>query len=131
MLRSDISYRDFVKTNMELENCDDLRDSRAIELGATGMLKILFPDQQPSEEDFYKYCANPALEMRHRVRDELCKLDREYVPISMRSKYPDDTNRTIVKRKYVDPSEIDMKKLPKKLELKEETNEQVLVYPTA
>lgn len=127
MLRGDISYRDFVKTNMELENCDDMRDSRAIESGATGMLKILFPDQQPSEEDFYKYCVNPALEMRHRVRDELCKLDREYLPISMRSKYPDEYQRTHRKAQYVDPSDIDKMKLPKKLEIKDEPSEQILI----
>jgi len=127
MLRGDISYRDFVKTNMELENCDDMRDSRAIESGATGMLKILFPDQQPSEEDFYKYCVNPALEMRHRVRDELCKLDREYVPISMRSKYPDEYQRTHRKAQYVDPNDVDKMKLPKKLEIKDEPSEQILI----
>jgi len=32
-LRFDISYRDYVKTNMELVNCDDMRDSRGIESG--------------------------------------------------------------------------------------------------
>jgi len=127
MLRSDISYRDFVKTNMELENCDDLRDSRAIESGATGMLKILFPSQQPTEQDFYQYCVNPALEMRHRVRDELCKLDREYTPISMRSKYPDQFQLNHRLARYVDPSEIDLEELPSKLELREEPNEHILV----
>ena len=89
-LRSDITYRDYIKTNMELQNCDDMRDSKAIEAGATALLKVLFPDQNPSEEEFYKYCANPALELRQRVRDELCKMDREYLSVSFRSKYPDD-----------------------------------------
>lgn len=110
MLRSDISYRDFVKTNMELQNSDDLRDSRAIEAGASGMLKILFPHMEPSEEDFYRYCANPALEMRQRVRDELCKLDREYAPTSMRSKFPDRFQLTHVRSQYVDPSQIEVKR---------------------
>lgn len=88
-LRGDISYRDYVKANMELENCDDMRDSRAIEAGVTGLLKIIFPDKNIVEEEFYEYCVNPALELRQRIRDELCKLDREYSPISMKSKYPD------------------------------------------
>lgn len=88
-LRSDISYRDYVKTNMELQNCDDMRDSKAIEAGATGLMKILFPDKAPTEDDFYHYCVNPALELRQRVRDELCKLDREYVPVTFKSKLPD------------------------------------------
>lgn len=92
-LRSDISYRDYVKTNMELQNCDDMRDSKAVEAGATGLLKILFPDQDPAEEEFYRYCVNPALELRQRVRDELCKLDREYVPVTFISKMPDEFQR--------------------------------------
>lgn len=106
-LRSDISYRDYVKTNMELSNCDDMRDSRGIEAGVTGLLKILFPNKQPSEDDFYRYCANPALELRQRVRDELCKLDREYVPISMRSKLPDEFQRNHKRVDFIE-KEIDL-----------------------
>ncbi len=105
-LRSDISYRDYVKTNMELQNCDDMRDSKAVEAGATGLLKILFPDQDPTEEEFYRYCANPALELRQRVRDELCKLDREYVPVTFNSKIPDDFQRGHRLVSYSDPSSI-------------------------
>lgn len=101
-LRSDISYRDYVKTNMELQNCGDMRDSKAVEAGATGLLKILFPDQDPSEEEFYRYCANPALELRQRVRDELCKLDREYSPVTFMSKVPDDFQRGHRLATYVD-----------------------------
>jgi ATP-dependent Lon protease len=93
MIRNDISYRDYVKTNMDIQNCDDMRDSRAVEAGASGFLKILFPDKQPSEQDFYKYCVNPAIELRQRVRDELCKLDREYIPVTFKSKFPDDFQR--------------------------------------
>jgi len=92
-LRTDISYRDFVKANMELQNCEDMRDHKAIESGATALLKILFPDQKVSEEEFYKYCVNPALELRQRVRDELCKMDREYVSFSIKSKLPDEFQR--------------------------------------
>ncbi|MBC8506960.1 MAG: BREX system Lon protease-like protein BrxL [Anaerolineales bacterium] len=127
MLRNDISYRDFVKTNMELENSDDMRDSRAIEAGATGFLKILFPHQEPSEEDFYQYCVNPALEMRQRVRDELCKLDREYLPISMRSKFPDDYQLGHKKAQFIDPDNIDLAKLPKKAIEPDVVDEKILV----
>jgi ATP-dependent Lon protease len=105
-LRSDISYRDYVKTNMELQNCDDMRDSKAVEAGATGLLKILFPDQDPSEEEFYRYCANPALELRQRIRDELCKLDREYVPVTFTSKIPDDFQQGHRLVSYSDPNSI-------------------------
>jgi ATP-dependent Lon protease len=89
-LRGDISYRDYVKTNLELSHCEDMRDSKAIEAGSTGLLKILFPDKKPSDADFYKFCVNPAIELRQRVRDELCKMDREYVPLTILSKFPDD-----------------------------------------
>ena len=128
MLRSDISYRNFVKTNMELDNCDDMRDNRAIEGGTTGLLKILFPDQQPTEEDFYLYCVNPALEFRQRVRDELCKMDREYVSFSMRSKYPDAFQLNHRKVRFIDPELIDIEKLPQKLEIREEPDDNVESY---
>ncbi len=89
-LRSDISFKDYIKTNIELINCDDMRDSKAIEAGASGLLKIISPNMKLEEEDFYKYCVNPALELRQRIRDELCKIDREYIPITIKSKLPDN-----------------------------------------
>jgi len=90
MLRNDISFKDYVKTNMILHNCDDMRDTKSIEAGASGLLKIIYPDKNPTEEDFYKYCVNPAVELRQRICDELCKLDREYTAKTIRSEYPDD-----------------------------------------
>lgn len=101
-LRSDISYRDYIKTNMILNNCDDMRDSKGIEAGAAGLLKIFFPNKQPTEAEFYRYCVNPALEMRQRVRDELCKLDREYTPITLTSKHPDEFQKSHRLAFYVD-----------------------------
>ena len=88
-------------------NCDDMRDSRGIESGATGLLKIIFPNKEPSEEEFYKYCVNPALEMRQRIRDELCKLDREYLPITMKSIYPDHFQRTHQLPSFADPEMVE------------------------
>lgn len=105
-LRNDISYRDYIKTSMELYNCDDMRDSKAIEAGATGLLKILFPDKDPAEEEFYRFCVNPALELRQRVRDELCKLDREYVPTTFKSKIPDEFQIHHQAAGYTDPASI-------------------------
>ncbi|MFA5872619.1 MAG: BREX system Lon protease-like protein BrxL [Anaerolineales bacterium] len=87
--RYDLTYRNYVKSNMELTNCNDMRDSKAIESGATGLFKLLFPNKEAKEQDFYKYCVNPAIELRQRVRDELCKMDREYTPFTIKSKYPD------------------------------------------
>ncbi|NLK72538.1 MAG: BREX system Lon protease-like protein BrxL [Clostridiales bacterium] len=107
LLRSDISYRDYVKMNIELFHCEDMRDAKAIEAGASGMLKILFPNKQPSEEEFYKFCVNPALELRQRVRDELCKLDREYVPVTIHSKWPDDFQKNHKLPVFTPPDEIE------------------------
>ena len=107
-LRSDISYRDYVKTSMELSNADDMRDNKAIEAGATGLLKILFPDKDPSDEEFYRYCVNPALELRQRVRDELCKMDREYAPTSFLSKFPDNFQQTHQMPVFIDPDKFDL-----------------------
>lgn len=119
ILRSDISYRDFVKLNMQVENCDDMRDSRAIETGATGLLRILFPNKEPTEEEFYRYCVNPALELRQRVRDELSKMDREYAPISMRSKYPDRFQLSHREPTYIDPTQFDADQPTRKLHIEE------------
>lgn len=129
-LRNDISYRDYVKTNMELQNCDDMRDSKAIEAGATGLLKILFPDQNPTEEEFYQYCANPALELRQRVRDELCKLDREYIPVTFTSKIPDDFQRGHRLASYSDSASIPVNLVsqPEPIAVADEEEAEVLRY---
>ena len=89
-MRNDLTYRNYVKSNMELTNCNDMRDNKAIESGATGLFKLLFPNKQANEREFYKYCVNPAIELRQRIRDELCKMDREYAPFTIKSKYPDE-----------------------------------------
>jgi ATP-dependent Lon protease len=110
-LRGDVSFRDYVKTNMELVDCDDMRDTKAIEAGASGLLKILFPDKNPTEEEFYKFCVNPAVELRQRIRDELCKLDREYTPHTIKSKFPDKFQETHVLPIYYEVDESG-KKIP-------------------
>lgn len=101
-LRGDISYRDFVKANTEIQNSEDMRDNRAIETGTTGLFKILFPDKQIQEEEYYEFCVNPALELRQRIRDELTKLDREYAAILMKSKFPDLFQRNHVSPEFYD-----------------------------
>ncbi len=80
-LRGEIRYADYVKLNMRLDGCDDLRDRKAISRLATAYLKLLFPDMTPSDEEFRECCVRPAVELRQRVRDELHKLDPEYAVI--------------------------------------------------
>jgi len=82
-LRSDVHYTDYVNYNLRLINCNDLRDRKAIVRLATAYLKILFPDLNLSEEEFNKYCAKPAVELRQRVRDELHKMDKEYQKVNI------------------------------------------------
>lgn len=100
LLRADTTYRDYIKSQMEIYNCSDMRDSKAIEAGASGLMKILFPNKELCENEFYKYCVNPAVEMRQRIRDELCKSDREFVPTTIKSKIPDEFQLNHLMPKY-------------------------------
>ncbi|MDP9315046.1 MAG: BREX system Lon protease-like protein BrxL [Chloroflexota bacterium] len=82
-LRGEVRYADYVKLNMQLHGCDDLRDRKAITRLATGYLKLLFPDLNPTFEEFREQCVKPAVELRQRVRDELHKLDPEYAKVEI------------------------------------------------
>ena len=82
-LRSEPQFTDYVNLNMRLQNCNDLRDRKAIVRLATAYLKVLFPDLQVANTDFVKYCVKPAVELRQRVRDELHKMDREYAKVNI------------------------------------------------
>lgn len=77
-LRSENQYAEYVNLNINLKNCSDLRDRKAIVRLATAYLKLLFPDFKLTSAEFVKYCLQPAVELRQRVRDELHKMDREY-----------------------------------------------------
>jgi ATP-dependent Lon protease len=74
-------YDEYVSENMVLVDCDDLRDRKAIARTAAGFLKLLFPDLEPTEEEFREFCVKPAVALRQRVRDELHKLDPEYAEV--------------------------------------------------
>ncbi|WP_282155892.1 BREX system Lon protease-like protein BrxL [Cytobacillus gottheilii] len=82
-LRSEHQYADYVNLNMNLKNCSDLRDRKAIVRLATAYLKLLFPDLRLTHEEFVKYCLKPAVELRQRVRDELHKMDKEYAKVKI------------------------------------------------
>jgi len=55
-----------------------IRNEDAVRSIASGMMKILFPDGRVSDQDFCKYCLNPAKELRQLVWDQLYVLDAEY-----------------------------------------------------
>ena len=84
-MRSGVQYGDFVKMNMKLDGCNDLRDRKAIIRLASGYLKLLFPDLNATSEEFREQCVVPAVELRQRVRDELHKMDSEYMAVSIRA----------------------------------------------
>jgi len=83
-LRSEPQYTDYVNINMRLQNCNDLRDRKAIVRLAAAYLKIIFPDLNVTSEEFIKYCVRPAVNLRQRVRDELHKIDREYAKVNIK-----------------------------------------------
>ena len=77
-LRGEPQYTDYVNMNMKLKNCNDMRDKKAITRLAAAYLKLIFPNLELSREEFNRYCVQPSVELRQRVRDELHKMDREY-----------------------------------------------------
>lgn len=82
-LRSEPQYTDYVNMNMQLINCNDMRDRKAITRLASAYLKLIFPDLKVEQKEFNEYCVKPAVELRQRVRDELHKMDSEYVKVNI------------------------------------------------
>jgi ATP-dependent Lon protease len=54
------------------------RNAESIQIIATGMMKILFPDGQLTSEEYTKFCLEPAIEMRQLVWNQLYRRDPEY-----------------------------------------------------
>ncbi len=82
-LRSEPQYTDYVNMNMQLFNCNDMRDRKAITRLASAYLKLIFPDLKVEQAEFNEYCVRPAVALRQRVRDELYKMDSEYVKVDI------------------------------------------------
>jgi ATP-dependent Lon protease len=55
-----------------------IRNEDSVRSIASGMMKILFPDGKVTDQEFCKYCLNPAKELRQLVWDQLYVLDGEY-----------------------------------------------------
>ena len=64
-----------------------IRNEDSVRSIASGMMKILFPDGKVSDQDFCKYCLNPAKELRQLVWDQLYTLDAEYRQYSAELKF--------------------------------------------
>jgi ATP-dependent Lon protease len=89
-LRVDLRYADYVSKYLQLPQCEDMRDNKAIARLAEGYLKLLFPDLELSVDEFISYCVNPAVRMRQQIRDELSKIDHEYKWVTIKSESPDE-----------------------------------------
>lgn len=82
LLRSDMSYRAIVDQLVVIPDHADTRDTEAVKRIATAYLKLLFPNvrkpEDISEQDFRKYCLNPAMSMRDIIKIQLGILDKEF-----------------------------------------------------
>ena len=54
------------------------RNHESISSLASGMMKILFPDGEISDDEYCRYCLRPAIKMRQLIWDQLYTLDAEY-----------------------------------------------------
>ncbi|MBC8550994.1 MAG: BREX system Lon protease-like protein BrxL [Candidatus Brocadiales bacterium] len=77
-LRNHGGFDEYVINNMRLKGSKDMRDQKAIQKMAAGYLRILFPNLDPSPEEFLDYCIKPSVSLRQRVRSQLSKLDPEF-----------------------------------------------------
>lgn len=82
-LRSEPQYTDYVNMNMQLIDCNDMRDRKAITRLASAYLKLIFPDLKVERSEFNEYCVKPSVALRQRVRDELHKMDSEYAKVNI------------------------------------------------
>lgn len=70
------NYQHYIDENVELESEPEkltIRDEKSIKKIASGMLKLLCPHEEFTDEEL-KMCMNIAVEYRQRIHDWLCKL---------------------------------------------------------
>jgi len=78
-LRLDERYTDYVRQHIETRG--DLRDIRAVERIAAGLLRLLFPGlTHVTPELFAEHCLEPAKRLRQGIRLQLSRMDDEYKP---------------------------------------------------
>jgi ATP-dependent Lon protease len=63
------------------------RNEDAVRMIASGMMKLLFPHGQVTDEQFDYYCARPAKMLRQNVWDQLQMLDGEYRQFDSQIRY--------------------------------------------
>ena len=78
-LRDDLSADQYATRHIKLKgNRPYRRNEEAVRAIASGLMKILFPHGDVSDEDFWFHCVMPAVELRQYIWDQLYTLDAEY-----------------------------------------------------
>ena len=94
-LRSDLSYAAIVEEMIDYKSNADKRDLTAIKRLCTAFMKLLFPHVQSrddiSQEDFDRYCLQPALEMRGVIKKQLCIIDPKEFDVPGKNRIPEVT----------------------------------------
>jgi len=76
--RDDLEIDQLCSRRIRLTGKKYKRNDDAVQAIASGMMKILFPHGEVSDEDFNHYCVRPAKQLRQLVWDQLQMLDAEY-----------------------------------------------------
>jgi ATP-dependent Lon protease len=78
-LRDDLSADQYCVRRIRLKGTKPYRrNEEAIAASASGLSKILFPDGKISDQEFWRHCVKPAIQMRQLIWDQLYQLDAEY-----------------------------------------------------
>ena len=86
ILRDRAGYLEYIQNSCTI-NSDSIRDKIAIWRLAAGLLKLLFPDLNVTQEELYEFCLKPALNLRQRIRNQLALLDPEYKDLTISIDY--------------------------------------------
>jgi len=78
-LRSDLEINQFVKRKIGFSPKKSYtRNTESIIALSSGMMKLLFPHGVVSDDEFDRYCVQPAVTLRQLIWDQLYTLDAEY-----------------------------------------------------
>lgn len=76
--RDDLEFDQLCSRRIRLSGKKYKRNEDAVQSIASGLMKLLFPHNEISDEDFSHYCVRPAKVLRQLVWDQLTMLDAEY-----------------------------------------------------
>jgi ATP-dependent Lon protease len=76
-LREDLSHDQYVALALEWPDHVFKRNTDSVQMIATGFRKLLFPHGEHTPAEFYRYCVQPAIDLRQRVWDVLYATDTE------------------------------------------------------